>query len=118
LLPAIWRFTAGFILFCVTLNLSVTAFVVSLKYDTQTVTYSETEEMQITGPMRDLLALVGSSGETKVCVSGWAGPKGCVVGKTWTCGFDGDFCHRVTPTLCPNVTSCGEMVNQPFKDRD
>ena len=41
---------------------------VSLRHDIQTIVYSEIGKMHVTDPVRDLLAFIGSSAETK-CVS-------------------------------------------------
>lgn len=48
-----------------TLHLSVTAFIVSLRHDIQTIMYTEIGKMHITDPVRDLLAFIGNSAETK-----------------------------------------------------
>jgi len=56
-----WSYAAGFMLFYVTLHLSVTAFMVYLRHDIQTIKYSEVGKMHITDPVRDLLAaFIGS----------------------------------------------------------
>ena len=47
------------------LHLSVTTFMVPLRHDISTIMYSEIGKMQITDPVRELLAFIGSSVETK-----------------------------------------------------
>lgn len=47
------------------LRLSVTAFMVPLWHDIPTIMYSEIGKMQITDPVGELLAVIGSSVETK-----------------------------------------------------
>ena len=59
---------------------------VSVRHDIQTIMYSEIGKMHITDPVRDVLAFIGSSAETK-SVSAVCGMKGCVVGKIGACGI-------------------------------
>jgi len=63
----IWSYATGFILFYVTLHLSVTAFMVSLRHDIQTIMYWEIGKMNITDPVRDLLALLPAVQKQRVC---------------------------------------------------